>query len=115
MEGTGLNSIDAIRELYEIIEDRKENPAKDSYTNYLFEKGSDKILKKVGEESTEVIIAAKNKDKDEVVNEVCDLVYHLLVLMVQEEVSLDSVVNELENRRKKIGNKKQERREVEDL
>lgn len=110
-----MNNIDAIRELYEIVKDRKENPIKDSYTNYLFEKGLDKILKKVGEESTEVIIAAKNKDNDEVVNELCDLMYHLLVLMVEQGVSLDSVVEELEVRRQKIGNKKQERREVEDL
>jgi len=110
-----LNNIDAIRELYEVVKDRKENPISESYTNYLFEKGLDKILKKVGEESTEVIIAAKNKDNDELVNELCDLMYHLLVLMVDQGVSLDSVVEELEVRRQKIGNKKQERREVEDL
>lgn len=110
-----MSNIDAIRGLYEVIKDRKENPAENSYTNYLFEKGLDKILKKVGEESTEVIIAAKNKDNSELINEVCDLTYHLLVLMVEQGVNLDSVIEELEARRQKIGNKKQERREVEDL
>jgi phosphoribosyl-ATP pyrophosphohydrolase len=110
-----LNNIDAIEGLYEVIKDRKENPTENSYTNYLFEKGLDKILKKVGEESTEVIIAAKNKDNNELVNEVCDLTYHLLVLMAEQGVSLDSVIEELEVRRKKIGNKKQERRDVEEI
>lgn len=95
--------------------DRKENPMEGSYTNYLFEKGLDKILKKVGEESTEVIIAAKNKSNSELVNEACDLMYHLLVLMAEQGVNLEDVTEELNARGLKIGNKKQERKEVEDL
>jgi phosphoribosyl-ATP pyrophosphohydrolase len=106
---------DVIKELFSVVEDRKENPVDGSYTNYLFQKGLDKILKKVGEESTEVIIAAKNKDKEELVNEICDLTYHLLVLMAENGVSLEKVREELEKRREKIGNKKAERRAVEEL
>ena len=70
---------DVIKGLYEVIETRKENPQEGSYTCYLFEKGTDKILKKVGEEAAEVIIAAKNGVKEDTVNEICDLTYHLLV------------------------------------
>lgn len=110
-----MNNIDVLKELFEVVQDRKENPTEGSYTNYLFEKGIDKILKKVGEESTEVIIAAKNNDKEELVNEICDLTYHVLVLMAEQGVELEMVRNELEKRREKIGNKKQERREVENL
>ena len=75
---------DAINELYDVIEDRMENPIEGSYTNYLFEKGLDKILKKVGEESSETIIAAKNNSKEELVLEMSDLTYHLLVLMANQ-------------------------------
>jgi len=110
-----LNNIDVLKELFEVVKDRKENPIEGSYTNYLFEKGLDKILKKVGEEGTEVIIAAKNNDKEELVNEICDLTYHVLVLMAEQGVELEMVRNELEKRREKIGNKKQERREVEEI
>lgn len=110
-----MNNIDVLKELFEVVKDRKENPIEGSYTNYLFEKGLDKILKKVGEEGTEVIIAAKNNDKEELVNEICDLTYHVLVLMAEQGVELEMVRNELEKRREKIGNKKQERREVEEI
>lgn len=110
-----MDNIDVLKELFEVVKDRKENPIDGSYTNYLFEKGLDKILKKVGEESTEVIIAAKNSDKEELVNEICDLTYHVLVLMAEQGVELEMVRNELEKRREKIGNKKQERREVEKI
>ncbi|MBP2031552.1 phosphoribosyl-ATP pyrophosphohydrolase [Clostridium algifaecis] len=104
-----------IEELYNVIKDRKENPIDGSYTNYLFEKGLDKILKKVGEESTEVIVASKNGVKDEEVPEICDLIYHVLVLMVNQGVSLDEIEKELINRRKKIQNKKPERKNVEKI
>lgn len=110
-----MNNIDVLKELFEVVKDRKENPTEGSYTNYLFEKGLDKILKKVGEESTEVIIAAKNNDKEEIVNEICDLTYHVLVLMAEQGVELKNVIEQLEIRRQKIGNKKQERKEVENL
>lgn len=91
---------DILEELYSLLEDRKENPKEGSYTNYLFKEGLDKILKKVGEETSEVIIGAKNKSKKELVYEISDLVYHLLVLMVNENVSIDDIKNELAGRRK---------------
>lgn len=96
-EETGLSDI--IKELYDVITDRKLNPKEGSYTNYLFEKGLDKILKKVGEESGEVIIAGKNKVKDEIVWEISDLLYHLLVLMVDSGITLNDILNELKRRR----------------
>ena len=84
--------------LYELIEGRKTNPKEGSYTTYLFEKGLDKILKKVGEECTEVIIAAKDRDHKETVYELADLAYHVLVLMVEAGISLDEVRAELAGR-----------------
>lgn len=98
-----------IKELYNIIESRKENAIENSYTSYLFEKGLDKVLKKVGEECSEVIIASKNNDKIEMINEISDLVYHLLVLMVIQGVKVEDVEEELIRRTEKIGNKKPER------
>jgi phosphoribosyl-ATP pyrophosphohydrolase len=106
---------EVIEEIYKTILDRKETPLEGSYTNYLFEKGRDKILKKVGEECTETIIAAKNQDKEELVNEVCDLTYHLLVLLANEGVDLKDIEEELRARELKTGNKKPERREIEKL
>lgn len=101
-----------INELYKIIEERKKDPVEGSYTNYLFEKGLDKVLKKVGEEASEVIISSKNDNKNETINEISDLVYHLLVLMVEKNIKVEDVFGELENRRLKIGNNKQERKAV---
>lgn len=92
---------DILKELYGLLEDRKKNPIEGSYTNYLFEKGLDKILKKVGEETSEVIIAAKNKSKEELVYELSDLVYHVLVLMVNENVGIEDIKEELISRREK--------------
>ncbi|MGI6777980.1 MAG: bifunctional phosphoribosyl-AMP cyclohydrolase/phosphoribosyl-ATP diphosphatase HisIE [Acetivibrionales bacterium] len=94
------NRADILEKLYDTILDRLKNPKEGSYTNYLFEKGLDKILKKVGEETAEVIIAAKNKSKDEISYEVADLVYHLLVLMVERKVEPDDICSELEKRHK---------------
>lgn len=88
-----------LKELYGIVSDRKTHPKEGSYTNYLFSKGLDKILKKVGEESAEVIIAAKNRSKAEVTYEVADLIYHLMVLLVEQGVSLDDIYAELRKRR----------------
>ena len=92
---------DVLKDLYNLLEDRKENPIEGSYTNYLFEKGLDKILKKVGEETSEVIIGAKNKSKRELVYEISDLVYHVLVLMVNENINIEDIKKELKGRRKK--------------
>jgi phosphoribosyl-ATP pyrophosphohydrolase/phosphoribosyl-AMP cyclohydrolase len=86
-------------ELYEVITDRRVNPREGSYTNYLFDKGIDKICKKIGEESAEVIIAAKNTSKEEITYEASDLFYHLLVLLVSQGVSLEDIYAELKKRR----------------
>ena len=99
--------MDTLKGLYEVAETRKKFPEEGSYTCYLFDRGLDKILKKCGEEMSEVIIAAKNKDRDELSNELCDVLYHLTVLMVNEGIAYDDVMDMLEERRKKIGNLKQ--------
>jgi phosphoribosyl-AMP cyclohydrolase / phosphoribosyl-ATP pyrophosphohydrolase len=88
-----------LEELYALIEDRKRQLPKDSYTAYLFKQGLDKILKKFGEEAAETIIAAKNKASQPLVAEVSDLVYHLVVLLVERGVSLKEIAAELETRR----------------
>ncbi|MBO4216923.1 MAG: bifunctional phosphoribosyl-AMP cyclohydrolase/phosphoribosyl-ATP diphosphatase HisIE [Clostridia bacterium] len=84
--------------LMELIRGRKTEKKEGSYTSYLFEKGLDKILKKIGEEATEVIIAAKAEDRKETVYEIADLLYHLMVLMTEAGISLDDVKNELAQR-----------------
>lgn len=84
--------------LYDLIKGRKTDKKEGSYTTYLFEKGLDKILKKIGEESTEVIIAAKAEDKAETVYEIADLIYHLTVLMVEAGISLEDIRAELASR-----------------
>ncbi len=87
-----------IYNVFETIKDRKENPKDESYTNYLFKEGIDKILKKVGEESSEIIIAAKNTDKKELVFEISDMIYHVLVLMVEKGVEIEDIKRELTER-----------------
>ena len=84
--------------LMKLIEGRKKDKVEGSYTTYLFEKGLDKILKKVGEESTEVIIAAHAKDKKETIYEIADLAYHVMVLMVESGITLRDVYDELASR-----------------
>ena len=84
--------------LYRLLEERKAKRPEGSYTTYLFDKGLDKILKKVGEESTEVIIAGKAEDKKETVYEIADLAYHVLVLMVQMGITVEDVHRELASR-----------------
>lgn len=86
----------SLEALVHLIEGRKTEKKEGSYTTYLFEKGIDKILKKVGEESTEVIIAAKAGDKKETIYEIADLTYHVLVLMIEMGISLDDIYKELE-------------------
>lgn len=95
-----------LKSLYETVLNRRENHKEGSYTCYLFEKGIDKILKKVGEECSETIIAAKNSDNEETVYEIADLIYHLMVMMVNQGISLDDVLKELDKRSEKTGNLK---------
>ena len=93
--------------LYEVVLDRKNNPREGSYTCYLFDKGLDKILKKVGEECAETIIAAKNDVPADTVGEISDLIYHLMVMMAEKGIPLSDVMAELDRRALKIGNLKQ--------
>ena len=91
--------MDSLRELYGVILDRKENPVEGSYTNYLFEKGTEKIAKKVGEEAVETAIAAAKEDRVEIIGEIADVIYHVLVLMADQNISLEDVEAELKSRR----------------
>lgn len=100
-----------LERLYQEALNRKNSPKEGSYTNYLFDKGLDKILKKVGEEATEVVIAAKNADKEELANEAADLLYHLAVALVESNVELEQVQAVLEARQGKQSNI-HDRREV---
>ena len=95
--------------LYQLIAGRKTDPKEGSYTTYLFEKGMDKILKKVGEECTEVIIGASKGDKEEAVYEIADLCYHVMVLMVQMGITVEDITRELEKRHVVDHKVKQER------
>ncbi|NLZ80423.1 MAG: bifunctional phosphoribosyl-AMP cyclohydrolase/phosphoribosyl-ATP diphosphatase HisIE [Clostridiales bacterium] len=85
-------------DVYNIIKERKNNAKDGSYTTYLFDKGIDKILKKIGEEATEIIIAAKNPNSEEIIYEISDFLYHVMVLMVEKEVSWEDIIRELANR-----------------
>lgn len=97
---------DTLERLYEVIRSRKTQADENSYTAYLFKEGLDKILKKLGEECTETVIAAKNGERAELVGEISDLIYHILVMMVNEDVPLDGLLHELEERAGKTGNLK---------
>jgi len=88
-----------INELYEVIIDRKLNPVEGSYTNYLFSKGIDKICKKLGEEAVEVVISSISGEKKDIIYEVADLEYHLLVLMAEKGITPDDIYDELRSRR----------------
>ncbi len=96
-ENEDLNDF-TLDELYDLIKGRKDNPQDGSYTSYLFDKGLDKILKKVGEECTEVVIAAKGGDKEETVFEISDLTYHVLVLMAEYGITLNDIKAQLASR-----------------
>ena len=96
-----------LERLYAVVLDRKANPQEGSYTCYLFDKGLDKILKKVGEECAETIIAAKNDVLADTVGEISDLIYHLMVMMAEKDIPLEDVLAELDRRANKIGNLKQ--------
>ena len=92
------NPLQVFETVYSTIVDRRQNPKEGSYTNYLFEKGIDKILKKVGEEATEIVIAAKNPNPEEIKYEICDFLYHAMVLMVERGVTWEDITNELAER-----------------
>ncbi len=94
------SSLAVLKDVYDVIKGRKENPVEGSYTNYLFEKGIDKQLKKVGEEAAEVIIASKNPDVSELRYEASDLLYHLMVVMVERGLTWEDLCRELDGRRK---------------
>lgn len=93
------NPLTVFQDVYDIIKDRKKNPKEGSYTNYLFDKGIDKILKKCGEEATEIVIAAKNPEKEELKYEISDFLYHLMVLMAECGLDWSDVTKELAHRR----------------
>jgi phosphoribosyl-ATP pyrophosphohydrolase len=95
-----------LEKLYDVVKDRRQNPQEGSYTCYLFDKGIDKILKKVGEECAETIIAAKNGKNEETIYEISDLIYHLMVMMVDQGIDIQEIMDELEKRSAKIGNLK---------
>ena len=97
---------DTLERLYATIISRRENPKEGSYTCYLFDKGLDKILKKVGEECSETIIAAKNGVKEDTVGEISDLIFHLFVMMANEGIEVADVMAELDKRSEKTGNLK---------
>ena len=92
------NPLKVFEDVYGVIMDRKLHPKEGSYTNYLFEKGIDKILKKVGEEAAELIIAAKNPDPEEIKYEMSDLLYHAMVLMAERGVTWEDITRELADR-----------------
>lgn len=92
------NPLKVFEEVYQVILDRKIHPKEGSYTNYLFEKGIDKILKKLGEEATEIVIAAKNPNANEVKYEISDFLYHMMVLMAEKEISWEEITEELAKR-----------------
>ena len=107
----GMNGIEVLEELkaqknplkvfesvYNVIADRKANPKEGSYTNYLFDKGVDKILKKLGEEATEIVIASKNPEAGEIKYEISDFLYHMMVLMVEKEITWEEITTELAQR-----------------
>lgn len=96
-----------LRDLYETVVSRKSEKKEGSYTCYLFEKGIDKILKKCGEECTEMVIAAKNADNDELKNEIGDLMYHVMVMCVERGLPWEEVEEVLAERSEKTGNLKQ--------
>lgn len=92
------NPLQVFQEVLDVIKDRKIHPKEGSYTNYLFDKGIDKILKKLGEEATEIVIAAKNPNANEVKYEISDFLYHMMVLMVEKDVNWEEITTELANR-----------------
>ena len=104
-----------LEEEFDIRKKRKENIQEGSYTCYLFKKGLDKILKKIGEEASEIIIAAKNNDKNEIIGEICDVIFHTEVMMAEKNISWEDVAKEISDRRAKenMNVEKEEKRKAE--
>ena len=103
----GEESLSTIfQSVYDRIQDRKIHPLENSYTNYLFDQGTDKICKKIGEEASETIIAAKNEDREELIGEIDDLLYHVFVLMAEKNISMQEIQAKLKERHQITGNKK---------
>ena len=101
-----------LENLYDLALERKKNPEQGSYTTYLYEKGLEKILKKIGEESTEVVVAALSQSNEELIGEINDLFYHVIVLMVEKGITLEDVEAEMVRRSLKQHNLKAERKPV---
>ena len=99
-EYTDINPLTILKEDFDVIKHRKDNPKEGSYTNYLFSKGTDKILKKIGEEASEIIIAAKNPENEELTYEMADFLYHMMVLMAEKGLTWEDITGELANRRR---------------
>ncbi|HEX2865754.1 MAG TPA: bifunctional phosphoribosyl-AMP cyclohydrolase/phosphoribosyl-ATP diphosphatase HisIE [Ignavibacteriales bacterium] len=95
------DSISFLNELFALIKDRKEKLPEGSYTTKLFQRGTNRIIQKVGEEAIETVIAAKNRDKEEIVNETSDLIYHLFVMLVEQDIEFTDIVKNLEKRHSK--------------
>ena len=107
--------MEEVKRLYELIKQRQQQPEEGSYTNYLFDKGTTKILKKVGEECSEVLIATLAESKEDTIYELSDLLYHAVVLMVDQGITLEDIEHELAKRSAKTHNLKAERKPVEHL
>ena len=97
-EAEKINPLKVFEEVFAVIQDRRVHPKEGSYTNYLFDKGIDKILKKLGEEATEIVIAAKNPNANEIKYEIADFLYHMMVLMAEKEVTWEEITEELAKR-----------------
>ncbi len=94
-----IKSLDFLNELFNLIKDRKKELPENSYTTKLFKEGENRIIQKVGEEAVETVIAAKNKDKNELINETSDLIYHLFVMLADQEIEFSEIVDNLKKRR----------------
>lgn len=104
-----------LKNLYQTALARKSNPQEGSYTSYLYEKGLNKILKKIGEETTEVVVAALSESKEDLIGELNDLAYHLVVLMVEKGITLEEVEEVMAKRSQKQNNLKPERKPIEKI
>ncbi len=92
------NPLEIFEDMYDSVIERKEHPREGSYTNYLFDKGLDKILQNIGEEATEIVIAAKNTEPEEITYEICDFIHDLIIMMVETGITWEDVVEELNQR-----------------
>ena len=92
------NPLEILEDMYDSVVERKEHPREGSYTNYLFDKGLDKILQNIGEEATEIVIAAKNTEPEEITYEICDFIHDLIIMMVETGITWEDVVEELNQR-----------------